>query len=143
MGRAAYSNDLRARVVAEVTAGCSRRAAAQRFKVSASTAIRWVELHEETGSVRPRPRGGKSRSPLEPHAPWLLGLIANEPDLTLAEIVERVLQILGVHTTDSSFDRFFKRHGLSFKKKDSARHRTGSAGRGRSTRELEGRSSPA
>jgi transposase len=72
-----------------------------------------------------------------------LELIANEPDLTLAEIVERVLQILGVHTTDSSIDRFFKRHGLSFKKKDSARHRTGSAGRGRSTRELEGRSSAA
>ena len=143
MGRAAYSNDLRARVVAEVTAGCSRRAAAQRFKVSASTAIRWVELHEETGSVRPRPRGGKSRSPLEPHAPWLLGLIANEPDLTLAEIVERVLQILGVHTTDSSIDRFFKRHGLSFKKKDSARHRTGSAGRGPQAGAVEAVSGPA
>jgi len=143
MGRAAYSDDLRARVVAEVTAGCSRRAAAQRFKVSASTAIRWVELHEETGSVRPRPRGGKIRSPLEPHAPWLLELIANEPDLTLVEIVERVLQAFGVRTTDSSIDRFFKRHGLSFKKKDSARHRAGPARRGRSARELEGRSSAA
>jgi transposase len=138
MGRRAYSDDLRARVVAEVTMGCSRRAAAQRFKVSASTAIRWVELHEETGSVRPRPRGGKNRSPLEPHAPWLLELIAKEQDLTLAEIVQRVFDVLGVRTTDSSIDRFFKRHGMSFKKKDSARRRTGPARRSRSARKLEG-----
>jgi transposase len=121
MGRRAYSEDLRGLVVAEVAAGSSRRAAAQRFKVSASSAIRWVELHAETGSVRPRP-GGKSRSPLEPHASLLLELIAKEPDLTLAEI-ERLLEGRGVRTTDSSIDRFFKRHGVSFKKKDSARRR--------------------
>lgn len=122
MGRRAYSEDLRGLVVAEVAAGLSRRAAAQRFKVSASSAIRWVELHEETGSVRPRPRG-KTRSPLEPHASWLLELIATEPDLTLAEIERRLLERRGVRTTDSSIDRFFKRHGVSFKKKDSARRR--------------------
>jgi transposase len=138
MGRRAYSDDLRALVVAEVAAGCSRRAAALRFKVSASSAIRWVELHGATGSVSPRRRGGKSHSPLEPHASWLLELIAKEPDLTLAEIVQRVLQGLGVHTTDSSIDRFFTRHKVSFKK-NSARNRTGPTRRGRSAGALEGR----
>jgi transposase len=137
MGRRPYSDDLRARVVAAVAEGFSRRAAGKRFAVSASSSIRWVELHEETGSVRPRPRGGKSRSPLEPHAAWLLDLIAKEPDLTLAEIVERLLQDRGVRTSDSSVDRFFQRHAVSFKK-NSARGGAGPARCGRGTAMLEG-----
>lgn len=136
MGRQPYSLDLRMRVVAAVAEGCSRRAAAKRFAVSASSSIRWVDLHDETGSVSPRARKGKSRSPLEVRAAWLLALIAEEPDLTLAEIVDR-LQDLGVRTTDSSVDRFFKRHGVSFKK-NSARGRTGSSRRGRGAAALEG-----
>src|SRR6266540_2265305 len=111
MGRRAYSTDLRARVVSAVAAGCSRRGAADRFEVSASSAIRWVGLHEETGSVSPRRRGGKSRSPLEAHASWLLDLLASERDLTWAEIAQRLLQDRELRSTDSSLDRFFRRHG--------------------------------
>jgi transposase len=142
MGRRRYSDDLRERVVTAVAGGCSRRSAAERFAVSASSAIRWVELHEETGSVSRRPRGGKSRSPLEPHAAWLLELVAKEADLTLAEIVERLSRDRGVRTTDSSVDRFFKRHNVSFKK-NSARSRAGAARRGRSAATLEGRTGAA
>lgn len=142
MGRRAYSTDLRARVVAAVAAGSSRRAAADRFEVSPSSAIRWVELHDKTGSVSPRRRAGKSRSPLEAHAPWLLELVAKEPDLTLAEMVRRLLEDRGVHTTDSSVDRFLKRHGLSFKK-NSARRRARATRRGGSAATLEGRSGSA
>lgn len=122
MGRRSYSDDLRGLVVAEVAAGASRRSAALRFKVSASSAIRWVERHAETGSVSPQKRR-KPRSPLEAHALWLLELVAEEPDLTLAEIERRLLKDRGVRTTDSSIDRFFKRHKVSFKKKESARGR--------------------
>lgn len=139
MGRRPYSGDLRARVVAAVAEGCSRRAAGKRFAVSASSSIRWVELHEETGSVSPRRRDGKSRSPLEPHALWLLELLEKEADLTLAEIVHRLLADRGVQTTDSSLDRFFKRHDVSFKK-NSARRRAGTARRSRGSAPLEGRS---
>lgn len=138
MGRRAYSDDLRGLVVAEVAAGASRRSAAQRFKVSASSAIRWVDHHAETGSVSPR-RKRKPRSPLEPHASWLLELIAREADLTLAEIAQRLLAQRGVRTTDSSVDRFFKRHKVSFKKKESARGRAGPTRRGRGAAKLEGR----
>jgi transposase len=121
MGRQPYSNDLRSRVVAAVSEGCSRRAAAKRFAVSESSSIRWVSLHNETGSVSPRRRGGKSRSPLEPHTAWLLELVEQESDLTLAEIVELLWQQRGVRTTDSSVDRFFKRHGVTFKKNSARR----------------------
>ena len=141
MGKA-RSEDLRERVVAAVEAGASRRQAAARFKVGVSSAIRWVSLYRETGAVSPRPRGGKSRSPLEPHADWLLALIAAEPDLTLMEIVERLATGPAVKVSEISVRRFFKRHAISFKK-NSARRRTGSAGRGRAPRRLEGRSGPA
>ena len=138
MGRRAYSDDLRGLVVAEVAAGASRRSAGRRFKVSASSAVRWVDYHAETGSLSPL-RKRKPRSPLEEHASWLLELITQEADLTLAEIVQRLLAHRGVRTTDSSVDRFFKRHKMSFKKKEPARGRTGPARRGRGAAKLEGR----
>jgi transposase len=68
MGRRAYSDDIRGLVVSEVAAGASRRAAAQRFRVSASSAIRWVDRHEKTGNVSPQ-KERKPRSPLVPHHP--------------------------------------------------------------------------
>jgi transposase len=113
---AAHSDDLRLRLVAEVAGGMSRRQAAAHFRVSASSAIRWVGLKDETGGVSPRPRGGKSRSPLEPHKDWLLSLNAAEPDLTLEAMAWRVEETLGLKTTEASLRRFFKRYRISFKK---------------------------
>jgi transposase len=134
----AYSTDLRSRVVAEVAAGTSRREAARIYRVSESSAIRWAERQEQTGNISPKPRGGRSRSPLEPHGAFVLALIAKEPDLTLVEIEQRLLETLGVKTTEGSIRRFFKRHAISFKK-NSACRRTGSAGRGAGARAMEGR----
>ena len=74
---------------------------------------------------------------MEPHAAWLLELVAREPDLTLAEIVERLLRDHKVQTSDSSVDRFFARHNVTFKK-NSARSRAGATRRGRSAAVLEG-----
>jgi transposase len=99
-----------------------------------------VDDYAETGNLSPR-RKRKPRSPLEEHASWLLKLVAQEPDLTLAEIVHRLLAHRGVRTTDSSTDRFFKRHKVSYKKKESARGRAGSPRRGRGAAKLEGRPS--
>jgi transposase len=113
---AAHSVDLRERVVAEVAGGMSRRQAAAHFRVGVSSAIRWVELQEETGGVAPRPRGGKSRSPLELHAEWLKALVAKEPDLTLVELERRIWEGLGLKITERSIRRFFTRHRISFKK---------------------------
>lgn len=134
---AARSVDLRERVVAEVSAGMSRRQAAARFKVSPSSAIRWTALERETGGVAPRLRGGRSRSPLEPHAAWLLELVAREPDLTLAELERRIAAEVSLVITERSIRRFFDRHRITLKK-SRARGRTGPPGRGRSARALEG-----
>jgi transposase len=115
--------------VAEVAAGGSRRAAAERFRVSPSSAVRWAKRHAETGSISPSSRGGRSRSPLELHAAWLLALVAAEPDLTLAEIAARVAEAHGLATTDGSLRRFFQRHRVSLKK-NAARRRAGPSRRG-------------
>jgi len=125
-------------VVEEILAGASRRQAAERFKVSAASAVRWAQLHSQTGNVSPRPRGGKSRSPLEPHAAWLLDLTTAEPDLTLEAIVQRLLAGLGLQTSEAAVRRFFKRHAITFKK-NTARGRTGSARRIPGARTLEGK----
>ena len=138
MGQGAYSNDLRSRLVAEVASGTSRRQAARLYRVSASSAVRWAELDDETGSVSPRPRGGKSRSPLEPHTDWLLNFVAEEPDLTLRELEQRISEGIGLVTTERSIRRFFERHRISFKK-NAARRRTGPARRRIRTAEVESR----
>ena len=81
-----YSLDLRERVVEFVEAGASRHEAAERFEVSVSSAIRWMQRRMRFGSAAAKPSGG-STSRLEAHARWLLELIAEHPDLTLDEIV--------------------------------------------------------
>ena len=64
---AAYSADIRGRVIASVESGSSRREAAEEFDVSASSAIKWVAAYRTTGSCAAKPRGG-STSPLEKYA---------------------------------------------------------------------------
>ena len=83
---AAYSADIRGRVIASVESGSSRREAAEEFDVSASSAIKWVAAYRTTGSCAAKPRGG-STSPLEKYANFLLKLIEGQPDLTLDEVV--------------------------------------------------------
>lgn len=57
------SLNLRVRVLAAVDAGMSCRAAAARFGVAASTAIRWQDQRRATGgNIAPKPQGGDMRS---------------------------------------------------------------------------------
>jgi hypothetical protein len=56
--------ELRERVVDAVESGASRREAADWFEVSPSSAIKWMQRRQATGSIAPKPSGG-SISPLE------------------------------------------------------------------------------
>ena len=132
----AYSADMRERVLARVESGASRREAAEHFEVSASVAIIWVKCYRETGRCAAKPRGG-STSPLEEHADFLLTLVAEQPDLTLDEVVcaMRKQRIPGSRT---AIWRFFERHQISYKKKP-ARGGAGARGRGAGTPALDAR----
>jgi transposase len=59
-----YSADLRERVMEAVEMGASRHEAADRFEVSVSSAVRWLQRWQKSRSAAPKPRGG-SVSPLE------------------------------------------------------------------------------
>ena len=122
-----YSLDLRERVAEAVAAGASRREAAERFELCPSSAIKWMQRLRDSGTVAAKPTGG-SCSPLEEHANWLLARIAEQPDLTLDEIVVamRKRRIAG---SRSAVWRFYARHRISFKKKP-ARDGAGATGRG-------------
>lgn len=112
----ALSVDLRERVVAAVAAGATRRAAAARFGVSASSAIRWCTRERETGSVAPGPLGGDRRSAAtEAHRASILDIVARQPDLTLEEIRSE-LAAGGVAVGLGTLWRFFDRHGITRKK---------------------------
>ena len=91
-----------------------RREAAACVEVSASSAIKWMQRLKETGSIAAKPSGG-SISPLEEHADFLLGLIAEQPDLTLDEIVA-VMRKRRIAGSRSAVWRFFNRYNISFKK---------------------------
>lgn len=114
----AFSNDLRQRVVAAVDGGMTRRAAADRFGIAVSTAIKWVQRWRLTGSWSPRRFGGDRRSHrLDAFREEILGLVAARPDMTLAEIAEHLEAAHGVRPALSSVHRFFQRHGVSYKKR--------------------------
>jgi len=113
----ALSVDLRERVVAAVAAGASCRAAATRFGVSASSAIRWCAIAREAGSVVPGPLGGGRRSSrIEAHAALILGLVEQKSDITLAEI-QAELARAGVAAGIGTIWRFFDRHRITRKKR--------------------------
>src|SRR4051812_46896721 len=111
-----YSNDLRIRVIQVVEGGAAARAAARQFVIGDSTAIRWAKRWRETGSFEAKSNRGQSRSPLKKHEGWLLGLVRQEPDLTLEEIQRRLLDERQQKAGLGSVWRFFDRHGISFKK---------------------------
>lgn len=122
-----YSGDLRERVIEAVEIeGASRREAAERFGVSVSSGVRWLQRWNESGSAAPKPRGG-SVSPLEAHEERILALIAERPDLTLKETLVELLK-RRIRTSRSALSRFFGRHGVTFKKKPASR-RTAAIGR--------------
>jgi transposase len=111
------SSDLRLRVISAVEGGMTRRAAAERFGVAASTAVRWVHQWRQTGSVEPRPQGGDKRSHrIGAHADEILALVEEIPDMTLAEIATHLEEAHGLRVAQSTVWRFFERRGVTLKK---------------------------
>jgi transposase len=111
------SGDLRGRVVSEVEKGSSCRAAAARFGVSASSAIRWVQAVRKTGSADAKPQGGDRRSKrIEAHRAFILKTVAARKDITLAELQERLAR-RGARFGIGTLWRFFDRHAITVKKR--------------------------
>ena len=90
--------------------------AAERFGVSASSAIRWLDRLKKQGDVAAKRQGGDRKSGrIEAEAAFLLGEVAETPDITLVELQEK-LQARGVSAGIGTLWRFFNRRRITFKK---------------------------
>ena len=113
----ALSLDLRERVCAAIAQGASCHKAAARFGVSVSSAIRWQARLRQCGTVAAQAQGGDRRSSrIERYADVILGELAAKTDITLAELKGRLAE-LGIQAGIGTLWRFFKRHGITLKKR--------------------------
>jgi transposase len=116
MGKSS-SADLRVRIIGEVERGQSCRAAARRFGVAPSTAIRLMRRKAETGSMAPaqqgRPAGGGQ---LARHIAVLIGWVDAAGDITMSELAAKLLAERGVTAHPASLSRLLIRHGFTVKK---------------------------
>jgi transposase len=107
---AAYSQDLRDRIIAARDGGRKTNEVAKLFQVSASWVRRVMQRRRECGETRPRPRGGATIVKID--LDRLRELVAQQPDATVRELHQR----LGIACSVSAVDMALRRAGLSVKK---------------------------
>ncbi len=96
------------------------RAAAARFGVSVSSAIRWRRALVH-GQAIAEPRGGDRHSgKIEAHRGFIRELIAEQGDMTLVEVQARLIE-RGAPVGIGTVHRFFVRHGITRKKRPGTR----------------------
>jgi len=112
-----YSQDLRDRVVAAIAAKRqSQKGIAQTFGVGLATVKRWCKQWRETGSVAVRPfRRGRRRT-LSVCDTWLQAEVKRQPDLSLAELCERVQAVWNLTVSQSMVCRELQLLNLPVKK---------------------------
>lgn len=116
-----YSADLRSRVIQAGLNGLSARAAAKRFDVGPSTAIVWIRRFRESGESLARRQGKPKGARLDAHEEFILGLVEETKDISLAEIAACLEVEHGLRVGITSVWTFLDRHGLTFKKRQPMR----------------------
>lgn len=112
-----YSLDLRTRVVAAVGGGMTRRAAARHFAVSESSAVRWTGRAAKEGSCAARRLGRPAgKGPLSNHLDYVIAQVESEPDMTMPELAERLMEKCGIKADPASLSRLLCRAGFTYKK---------------------------
>ena len=130
----AYSLDLRERVARFVEAGQSCHAAAAHFSVSVSFVVRLMRAFRTTGSLTPKPSGGRRHAKLDPHRAFLIARIEEKADITMPELAAELTAATGTKADPASLSRFLIRNGYRFKKNlagsraRSPRHQSGARG---------------
>ena len=111
-----YSLDLRKKIIEKAHSSGSARAAARHFGVSPSCAITLVARWRKTGSYAPGQVGGQKKRKLAGHEDWLHEVMAAEPDITLAELRER-LAAKGIEISCQSINDTLRALDYRYKKK--------------------------
>lgn len=112
-----YSADLRARVYGEIEKGRSRRSAARRFGVSASTSVRLAQRMAKTGTLDASRQGRPPGSgKLAAYAEALIGWVEADGDITMPELAAKLEAECGVTAHPASLSRFLIKAGFTLKK---------------------------
>lgn len=110
------SAHIRSRLIAAVAAELSRRAAAERFGVSAVSGVGLVHAHDTTGSVRATPQVGDTRSHhVDGFSVTILLAIEAQQDISLVELAQLLRTRHSVFFAASTARRFLDRHEMTLK----------------------------
>jgi transposase len=109
------SEDLRRRVVVAIEGGATIPEAAEQCEVSVSSVGRFLRLYRETGSISSAKFGGYKDFTLAAHEDMVRQLVAEQPDITLAELEARLAK-KKITVGKSSISRFLHHLKLPFKK---------------------------
>ena len=109
---AAYSMDLRTRVLADWDAGLKADDVAAKYRVSRAWVHRLVQRRRETGEIEPRQQMKFRTRVLAGHEDRLRAVVAAQPDRTLVEIQAA----LGTSASVATVWRALERLDLTVKK---------------------------
>lgn len=112
----ALSEDLRSRVLKASNEGLSARQAAARFGIGVSSAIRWI-ARAKLGELKPRPQGRGRASRLDEHEVFIVALIDERKDITLNEMVVRLMAERAVQISRSALSAWLRGNGWTYKKR--------------------------
>jgi len=112
------SEDLRRRFSELIASGSSARSAARRLLISPASGVRLASKVRQDASLEPkkcgRPTGvGK----LGPHKDFLVELVEQDPDITLAELRGALIAAEGVTVGIPAIFRMLRRLGFTYKKR--------------------------
>lgn len=117
--------DLRERVVKAVLLGKSCRTVAETFGVSVASVVKWTQRYRTTGSAAPGKMGGHRPFLLEDERDFLLGRLAEEPDISMRALADELAE-RGIVVSHVSVWNLLRREEQTFKKKR-LRQRAGSS----------------
>jgi transposase len=117
---AAYSMDLRSRVLKDSETGLSSKALAERYHVSRAWVDALKQRRRETGAIEPYKQTKFRGRVLAGQEERLAAMVAARPDATLAELREALRTSAGLATVWRELDRL----QLTVKKNDSRRRTT-------------------
>jgi transposase len=115
---AAYSMELRERVAALFDEGREPLEISRLMKLGVATVGRWKRALRERGGVEPLPLpgGGEEKLGIEGKE-FLLNLVEQCPDATLADMVDTLREHRGIEVTVSTVSALLVKLGYSWKKK--------------------------
>jgi transposase len=76
-----------------------------------------VRRARQSGERAARKQGQPRHCKLDPHRDYILGLIAATPDLTISELLARLIAERGVRAARATLWTFLDRCGLRYKKR--------------------------